>query len=124
MTGDARASGSRRATLEVPGNPDSLATIRAFVARTLAPALDDDERIEDLKLAVDEICARTDGDTVVVTLEIERARCVVICDGVAAPANDDPGVMRGRLLDALVRDVEWSRTEHGSGRARFTLPLE
>lgn len=124
MTGDARAFGSRRATLEVPGNPDSLATIRAFVARMLAPALDDDERVEDLKLAVDEICARTDGGTVVVTLEIDRARCVVICDGVAAPANDDLGVMREQLLDALVRDVEWSRTEHGSGRARFTLPLE
>ena len=123
MSGDATASGTRRATLEVPGTAASLSTIRVFVTRALSSASDDDDRIEDLRLAVDEICARPDGDRVSVTLQIDRGRCVVVCDGVAAPANDDEGVLRERLLDALVPDIEWSRPEHGRGRARFTVPL-
>ncbi|MGH2629843.1 MAG: ATP-binding protein [Actinomycetota bacterium] len=125
MNGDTTASDdSRTATLEVPGSPGSLATIRVFMARVLAPVLDDDERIEDLKLAVDEICAATDGDRVAVTVVIDRARCVVICEGVAAPADDERGTMRERLLAALVHEVQWSRTERGHGRVRFTMPLE
>jgi hypothetical protein len=124
VRGDATASGTRRATLDVPGTSVSLSTIRVFVTRALSPASDDDDRIEDLRLAVDEICARPDGDRISVALLIDPDRCVIVCDGVAAPANDDDGVLRERLLDALVPDIEWSRTEHGRGSARFTVPLQ
>lgn len=124
MSGGATASGRRRAALDVPGTSVSLSTIRVFVTRALSSASGDDDRIEDLRLAVDEICARPDGDRISVALLIDPARCVVVCDGVAAPANDDEGVLRERLLDALVPDIEWSRTEHGRGSARFTVPLQ
>lgn len=106
-----------RASLQVPGDASMLATIRAFVSRFLEPHADE-ERCDDIKLAVAEACAEMRGATTRITLEIADDRCSILCEGVAAPAAHDDG-MRAELFGALAPDAAWGLDD----TVRFSLPL-
>jgi hypothetical protein len=94
-----------------------LSTIRAFVAKFLELHADED-RCDDIKLAVGEACSEMRGATTSVTLEIVGGHCSILCEGVGAPAAHDDG-MRAELFGALAPNAVWSPDE----TVRFSLPL-
>ena len=110
------ASATRNASLSVPGVASMLSTVRVFVTRFAEGDLDD-ERIDDLRIAVDEACARTEGATLTISIAIDNDRCSITCEGVSAPSVPDDDV-RLQLLEALARDVEWS----DDASVRFAVP--
>jgi len=95
-----------------------LATVRAFVGRFL-DRYGDEDRIDDVRVAVGEACARMQGAGTTVSIEVEDARCVVTCEGVVRPGEDEADVMRADLLEALADDIEWFRDD----AVRFRMPL-
>ena len=95
-----------------------LATLRTFVGRFL-DRYSDEDRIDDVRVAVVEACARMAGDGTTVSIEVDDARCVVTCEGVARPGEDEAEVMRAGLLEALADDIEWFRDD----AVRFRMPL-
>jgi hypothetical protein len=109
---------SARASLRVPADEEMLATLRAFVSRFL-DRYSDEDRIDDVRVAVGEACARMKGAAITVSIEVGDARCVVTCEGVVRPGEDEGDVMRAGLLGALADDIEWFRDD----AVRFHMPL-
>lgn len=95
-----------------------LATVRTFVSRFLARRADD-ERIDDVLVAVGEACAGMQGGGLTVSIEVAGARCIVTCEGIARPGDGQEDAMRERLLEALAADTEWFRDD----AVRFSMPL-
>lgn len=109
-----------RAFLRVPSQDAMLATVRVFVGGFLARYADA-ERIDDVRVAVGEACARMRGDGTIVSIEVDRARCTLTCEGVAPPGEDDEDVMRAQLLEALADDIEWFRDDAVSFRMSLSV---
>ena len=97
-----------------------LATVRVFVGGFLARYADA-ERIDDVRVAVGEACARMRGDGTIVSIEVDGARCTLTCEGVAPPGEDDEDVMRAQLLEALADDIEWFRDDAVSFRMSLSV---
>ena len=85
--------------IEVPARPEYLSLVRMLV-HTLAQRRDlDDERIEDVVLAVSEAAGGVSGDELTVRWEETPDRLVLEVGGVVA--NE----MSGALVEALVDEV-------------------
>jgi len=95
-----------------------LATLRLFVGRFL-DRYSDEDRIDDVRVAVVEACARMADAGTTVSIEVDDAHCVVTCEGVVRPRDDEGDVMRAGLLEALTDDIEWFRDD----AVRFRMPL-
>ncbi len=95
-----------------------LATLRTFVGRFL-DRYSDEDHIDDVRVAVVEACARMAGTNTTVSIEVDDARCVVTCEGVVPPGDDEGDVMRAGLLEALADGIEWFRDD----AVRFRMPL-
>ncbi|MDH4111503.1 MAG: ATP-binding protein [Actinomycetota bacterium] len=94
------------------------ATIRTFVVRFLEHHVDED-RSDDLVLAVAEACVEMEDHQVGVSLEIRGGRCLVECTGVVRPGRDEHGELRSRVLESLAPGAEWT----GEHTFRFSIDV-
>jgi anti-sigma regulatory factor (Ser/Thr protein kinase) len=133
----ADAAPPRTVRLTVAPEPRLLGTIRLVVSTTARRAGLDDEQVEDLKVAVSELCAAAVSDRlgpVTVGLAewgdrlqvevVDAAPIVVAPDSLdGAPAGSDDRAFGLALVGSLVDGLE-SRAEPGGGRVtRFWLPV-
>ncbi len=95
-----------------------LPTLRTFVGRFL-DRYSDEDRIDDVRVAVVEACARMASAGTTVSIEVDDERCLVTCEGVVRPGDDEADVMRTGLLEALADNIEWFRED----AVRFHMPL-
>lgn len=124
------AGPAQRLSLSVPPGTEHVATVRAFIGAIgahfgLAP-----EEIDDLKLAVSEICGDADASQAVgrIGVHVDRTDDALNVEVTGlSPARSDEGpeaeaarVFRRRLIDALIPDAVFAPT--GGGMAvRFTV---
>lgn len=117
-------------TLSVPTHTQHIGTVRSFVESVGAHYELPEERIEDLKLAVSEICGEanespTDGRIRVrithsdSSLDIEVAGIGTGRIGQAGGVDEAPAFRR-RLIHALIPDATFDSTEDGMA-VRFTV---
>jgi hypothetical protein len=116
--------------LRLPADPSFMATARVFAAsvgRTLGM---DDERVQDLKLVVSELCAssseRGASDAAVdLAVDWDDAEVRFVCRGagrlVAPGADEDPTPYRWRLIEALTERSNVLSHPDGSTTVRFSL---
>jgi anti-sigma regulatory factor (Ser/Thr protein kinase) len=104
--------------LRVPADPSFAATVRIFGGAIGRRAELEDERVDDLKLALSEIVAELIGDghgtDVPLRFEIasDERNLRVRCRGpLAGPGDEDDSIAdhRRRLLEAIAPDALWSR---------------
>ncbi len=121
-------SGSATAGLSVltaAPDPAHAATVRIFGAAVGRTLLLDEERIEDLKLILTEICVNGAEAPQPVPLRVEigreRGAIAVTCIGAGRPPRPDAeqAEHRGRLVRALAPDLRWD----DEGAVRFTVPI-
>jgi len=124
------ANPSQRLSLSVPQGTEHIGTVRAFIGAVgthhrLAP-----EEIDDLKLAVSEICGDADASRAVgrIGVHVDRigdALHVEVTGLGPARSGDGPEAdaalaFRRRLIDALIPDAVFARTDRGMA-VRFTV---
>jgi serine/threonine-protein kinase RsbW len=110
-------------TVSVPARPEYVRVLRAVAAGVAARLDFTFDRIEDLRIAVDEACGTILGlpDATTVTLQMTSddtgAEIVVSSDaGVAAggwPPPDVDQTLSWRVLTGLVQEVGFDRTDRG-----------
>jgi serine/threonine-protein kinase RsbW len=97
--------------LSVPAEPELIALVRFAAASVAAHASFSVEEIEDLRLAVDELCLSLIGGeetgrldlTLVSDDDVLEVSCTVDLISVPTPSDDDPtGEWSARILEALV----------------------
>jgi anti-sigma regulatory factor (Ser/Thr protein kinase) len=131
MTGDAE----RSIRLTVAAEPRLLGTIRLVVATAARRAGLEDEAVEDLKVAVSEICSTAvDGAGPVGPVELDlheetdrfvveiRDRAPHVPDLHAAPGSGDDRAFGLALVGSLVVDLDSSERPGGGYVTRFLLP--
>jgi len=105
-----------RLVLTAPHTTASLATVRIFAGAAARDRLSS-ESVEDLKLALSELCAggieRTDGPgRIEVEIALAPDAIDVTCRGVTAlasgPAVSANDASRARVVEALIPDAAWS----------------
>lgn len=107
--------------LRVPADPAFAATVRIFGGAIGRRAELDDERIDDLKLALSEIAAVLIGDgghsadaSLLFEIALDEGGLRVLCRGpLADPLGEDDTTAdhRRRLLEAIAPDTAWSRQD-------------
>jgi Histidine kinase-like ATPase domain len=126
--GDAVSPGSL--SLSVPTRTEHIGTVRSFIAAAAAHFGLAEEPIEDLKLAVSEICADAneapaDGRILVHVTGGASALEIQIA-GLAWPlpeatrGADPTHVFRRRLIDALIPEAVFTPSDDGAA-VRFTV---
>lgn len=115
-------------TLRVPAGPTWLEVVRLFVCSVGEASGLPPEGIDELRLVLTEICADAPGlpdGTIALELRSSDGRLGVTCEGVLPPSRDDdpsdPHVLRTRVLDALVPDATWVRTEERPATVLFEV---
>jgi anti-sigma regulatory factor (Ser/Thr protein kinase) len=137
MAGERAAAQPRSIRLTAAPEPSLVGTIRLVVAAVARRAGLDDEQVEDLKVAVSELCSAsvTDrlgpvqvrlaelGDRLLVEV-VDAAPTVVAPTGFAGgPAGSDDRAFGLALVGSLVNGLE-SRADPDGGRVtRFWLPV-
>jgi anti-sigma regulatory factor (Ser/Thr protein kinase) len=112
--------------LTVAPEPRLLGTVRLVVATAARRAGLDDEQVEDLKVAVSELCSAAVGDRrgpVEVHLAEQADRLVVevVDAGGADAAADDDRAFGLALVGSLVDGLEWGAGTGGGRSTRFWL---
>lgn len=110
-------------TVSVPARPEYVRVLRAVAAGVAARLDFTYDRIEDLRIAVDEACATILGlpDAATLTLQMTSddtgAEIVVSSDAEVAaggwPPPDVDQTLSWRVLTGLVQQAEFDRTDRG-----------
>lgn len=118
-----------RLSLTVPTRAQHMSTVRNFVGSVGAHYGLAEEKIEDLKLAVSEICGEANESTADgrILLRISRSDSSLDIEvsgigplEVRADDEDEARAFRRRLIDALIPDATFASTEDGM-MVRFTV---
>lgn len=111
--------------LSVPAEVAYAATVRVFAGAVARAAGLDEERVDDLKLILSELCANASEGPGGPGLEIVARPGVGSIEAVCRGAGDPPAGHggdvedhRARLLAALAPDLAWD----ADGTVRFSLP--
>ena len=111
--------------LTVAPEPRLLGTIRLVVATAARRAGLDDEQVEDLKVAVSELCSAAVSDRrgpVEVHLAEQADRLVVeVVDAGGTDADPDDRAFGLALVGSLVDGLEWGAGKGGGRSTRFWL---
>jgi hypothetical protein len=117
-----------RTSLAVPAEPERVAAIRGFLATVAAHYGVDADRIEDLQVAVTEICAAVGsvpGGRITVETALVGTGLEVTVSGAPpfeAGPDGDALTYRRQLIDALIPQARF--TPSGDAMyVRFTVPL-
>jgi serine/threonine-protein kinase RsbW len=114
------AESSTHVELRFPGSPDFLRLARLAAADAASRAGLDVDEIEDVRIAVSELCAIVGGDGVEITLEFTNHDGVLHVAGSGGPGelDGDNTEMAQALIAAVVDEYE-TRTE--DGRTAFSI---
>ena len=116
-------------SLTVPTRTQHMGTVRNFVGSVGAHYGLAEEKIEDLKLAVSEICGEANESTsdgrILLRISHSESSLDIEVSGIGrvdAPADDEveARAFRRRLIDALIPDATFASTDHGR-MVRFTV---
>jgi anti-sigma regulatory factor (Ser/Thr protein kinase) len=107
-------------SLSVPTTTGHIGTVRNFVGSVGAHYGLTDEQIEDLKLAVSEICGNANESPadgrIVVRIAHNQTSLDVEVAGIGRTVPDDENeahAFRWRLIDALIPDATFTPTDYG-----------
>jgi len=117
------AGAPERVSLSVPTRTEHIGTVRNFVAAVAVHYGLSDDQIEDLKLAVSEICGDANESLADERILVEIGRSASTLDveiaGIGMPAADatddaaESRRFRRRLLDALIPDATFTPSDGG-----------
>jgi hypothetical protein len=121
---------SEVATLLVPARGSWLDVVRLFVTSVAETCGLDADAIEDLRLAITEICADAPGTAegaIAIEMTTRNGGLTVRCEGVMALSRiDEPSdtqVLRTRVLEALLPDATWLRTGDDPATVLFAVGM-
>ncbi len=117
--------------LRVPADASFVSTVRIFAGAIGRHTELDEERVDDLKLALSEVAAGMIGAgdhgvdvPLLVEITTDEGALHVRCQGpaqVPEAADDLAADHRRRLLEAIVPDASWA-SHDGEGVVTFSLP--
>ena len=121
---------NRTVELSVPAHRDMMLVLRLTTAGVVARAGLGVDRINDVKMAVEEACAliieTARADMLRLTFATDAdALTICICGGACeyeCTDEDEMQVVRC-ILESLVDDVQFCRTESGAGSGRLRVAL-
>jgi len=102
----ARVEGEPEITISFPGTPDFLRLARLTSADAGSRAGFDYEDIDDLRIAVSELCALITGPDSKVTLGFGVARGTVTVEGRATPGYLADNELSRTIIEAVVDELE------------------
>ena len=119
---------NRTVELSVPAHRDMMLVLRLTTAGVVARAGLGVDRINDVKMAVEEACAliieTARADVLRLTFAIDAdALNICICGGACECADEDETQVVRCILESLVDDVQFCRTESGAGSVRLRVAL-
>ncbi len=119
---------NRTVELSVPAHRDMMLVLRLTTAGVVARAGLGVDRINDVKMAVEEACAliieTARADMLRLTFATDAdALTICICGGACECADEDEMQVVRCILESLVDDVQFCRTESGAGSVRLRVAL-
>lgn len=119
---------NRTVELSVPAHRDMMLVLRLTTAGVVARAGLGVDRINDVKMAVEEACAliieTASADMLRLTFATDAdALTICICGGACECTDEDEMQVVRCILESLVDDVQFCRTESGAGSVRLRVAL-